>query len=49
MKTNKKKSLTLVKASIAKLAYKELEQVKGGETAFGVCDRSMYVTSCRVH
>jgi len=49
MKNNRKKSLTLVKASIANLENNTLQQIKGGETNFGVCDRSMYPTSCHVH
>jgi hypothetical protein len=51
MKTNKKKSLKLVKASIASLETKTGQKIMGGATGIGDCHSrtSLCITSCHVH
>ena len=51
MKTQKTKSLQLVKASIASLETKTTQEVVGGVTRIGDCNSrtSLCITSCHVH
>jgi natural product precursor len=51
MKTQKLKSLKLVKASIASLDKREQNNVVGGFTRIGDCNSrtSLCITSCHVH
>ena len=51
MKTQKRKSLKLVKASIANLDKQTQQEVVGGRTRIADCNSrtSMCITSCHVH
>jgi hypothetical protein len=51
MKTQKRKSLKLVKASIANLDKQTQQEVVGGVTGIGDCHSrtSLCITSCHVH
>ncbi|WP_164484232.1 hypothetical protein [Kordia zhangzhouensis] len=51
MKTQKRKSLKFVKASIANLDKQTSQEIKGGVTGFADCHSrtSLCITSCHVH
>ncbi|PTX63976.1 hypothetical protein C8N46_101586 [Kordia periserrulae] len=51
MKTQKRKSLKFVKASIASLETKTSQEIVGGVTGIGDCNsrRSLCITSCHAH
>lgn len=49
MKTQKLKSLKLVKASVAQLDNGKLGKVQGGGSQTNCNQRSLYQTSCWVH
>lgn len=49
MKTQKTKSLKLVKASVAQLDNGKLGKVQGGGSKNDCNQRSLYMTSCHAH
>jgi hypothetical protein len=51
MKTQKRKSLKLVKASVANLDKQTTQDIVGGVTRIGDCQSrtSLCITSCHVH
>lgn len=51
MKTQKTKSLKLVKASVANLDKQTSQEIVGGVTGFADCQsrRSLCITSCHAH
>lgn len=49
MKTQKVKSLTLVKASVAQLDNSKAGKVQGGGSQTDCNQRSLYLTSCWAH